>query len=190
MVALNAIVTSAIVLLTATLIYGPWQSVCTAYARQILFEKRDAIFDIAMEGRLSFESRDYRTIRAMLEKSIRFAHELTLPSFFFYWFMLIWRGHKFKKSALLEAIDRIRDDRTREEVRSLVKEAFDTLILMMIFKSPVAMLSLTILAIPLVAASFFKNAWAGARRLRDQSQELIQAEAENIGPELDQALPA
>src|SRR5262245_42077518 len=62
-------------------LYGPWQEVCTDIARQIIFEKRDAIFDLAHNGKLSFDSPEYGTIRSALQSSIRFAHELSLPRF-------------------------------------------------------------------------------------------------------------
>jgi len=32
------------------ILYGPWQAICTDIARQMLFEKRDAIFDLAQSG--------------------------------------------------------------------------------------------------------------------------------------------
>ena len=37
------------------LFYGPWQSVCTDVARQLMFEQRDKIFDMARGGMINFE---------------------------------------------------------------------------------------------------------------------------------------
>src|SRR5262249_31688305 len=116
--------------------------ICTDFARQIIFEKRDAIFDIADRGDLSFRSREYCTIRSGLEGMIRFAHELTLPSFVFFWMFSMRTVSKNEKPTLQQAIDKIGDDRTKREVRQLVDEASRAAALMMIMKSPITMISL------------------------------------------------
>ena len=59
------------------LFYGPWQSVCTDVARQLMFEQRDKIFDMARSGVIEFDSREYRRVRISIEQNIRYAHELT-----------------------------------------------------------------------------------------------------------------
>lgn len=111
--------------------YGPWQTVCTDWARQRIFESRDAIFDLASVGKLAFDTEDYRTIRSSLELSIRFAHELTL----FRFAVLSSRIKQRNVSELSQAVDRITDKETRERVRSLVDNALAAAVLMMGYKS-------------------------------------------------------
>jgi hypothetical protein len=171
--------------LLLVLIYGPWQEVCTAYARQIIFEKRDAIFDLAISGRLSFNDPNYRTIRALLEKSIRFAHEVTIPRLAFYYFELKRRGKSLDgPPELLKAVERIEDLETKKEVRRLVDAALNTLVLMAVAKSPAALLALMPVYIIVIVAHIGRSL---ARTLRDNSQAIIQIEAERVGSSLDLA---
>lgn len=125
-------------------VYGPWQEVCTDIARQIIFEKRDAVFDLARSGKLSFDSREYGTIRSALQSSIRFAHQLTWPRFVVMTVVLLAHGSRPEDNALSLAIRRIPDPVTRDQVETLVKQAYRALFLMMIAKSPV----LLVLALP------------------------------------------
>jgi hypothetical protein len=180
---LHALLSLALILLIGVLIYGPWQNVCTAYARQIMFEKRDAIFDMACEGKLSFNSREYRTIRALLERSIRFAHESTLPGFFFFWAMLALRGEKIQKPELQVAIERIADRETREQVQKLVYDAIDALLLMTIAKSPIAVVALVIFFIPLIVLVVIARVFV--RTVRAGAREIVQFEAERVGSVAD-----
>lgn len=128
------------------ILYGPWQEICTDIARQIVFEKRDAIFDLAHSGKLSFNSREYGTIRSSLQASIRFAHELTLPRFLVMAAGL-WTRHP-EDNDLSRAIRGIADPVTRNQVETLVNEAYRALFLMMVAKSPVLLLLVVLLLFP------------------------------------------
>lgn len=55
------------------LFYGPWQRFILDGTRQVLFEIRDSVFDLAADGELSFESEVYQSIRDMLNKMIKYA---------------------------------------------------------------------------------------------------------------------
>lgn len=128
------------------LFYGPWQSVCTDFGRQVLFEKRDVVFDLALEGRLEFDSDQYRTIRTSLEQSIRFAHELTLPRFIIFRWCLRFRARSNAQSNLFEAVQGIEDERVRREIAKLVFEAQIALFFMMFAKSPLTVMFAALLA--------------------------------------------
>jgi hypothetical protein len=185
MTAISSLITLAGIVGLLVLIYGPWQDVCTAYGRQVLFEKRDAIFDLAAKGELSFHDPNYRTIRALLEKSIRFAHELTIPRLIFYFVLLRKRRrNRDDKPELIKAVDKIEDAKTREAVRSLVIEALNALLLMTIAKSPLAMIIMVPCYVVVVLAHIGRSF---ARSVRDHSQTLIQIEAERVGSSLDSA---
>lgn len=183
---MNALLGLLILLLIGILVYGPWQNVCTAYARQIMFEKRDAIFDLAHAGKLEFNSREYRTIRTLLERSIRFAHEATLPGFFFFWGMLAWRGEKIQKPELQVVIERIADPETRMRVQELAYGAIDALLFMTIAKSPVAVALLLIFGVPLLALVLIASVVRRfARSVRAGAREIVQFEAERVGSVAD-----
>jgi hypothetical protein len=137
------------------ILYGPWQEICTDLARQIVFEKRDAIFDLAHSGKLSFKSREYGIIRSSLQATIRFAHELTLPRFLLMAVGLRTQGSHPEDNEVSRAIRQISDPVTRNRVEALVKEAYRALFLMMVVKSPV-MLLLFVVALPgLIVLRYF-----------------------------------
>lgn len=53
----------------------------TDVLRQALFELRDALFDEAMAGKISFQSPAYQATRTLLNGMIRFGHKLNGPNF-------------------------------------------------------------------------------------------------------------
>lgn len=66
---------------------GLWVLFCWAYRqyridlfRQRLFAIRDALFDAAREGRISFEHPAYRILRSMINGYIRFGHRLSFST--------------------------------------------------------------------------------------------------------------
>ena len=117
------------------LIFGPLQWVCTDAARQHLFHLRDQLFDLARAGKLEFASDDYRLLRSAFDKQIRFAHLLT----FFRFVMLIRTAKRLTTvpRSIDEAISRIADSETRAEVRRLVTQMNQTVVLMLVAKSPI-----------------------------------------------------
>jgi len=168
--------------LLLVVVYGPWQTICTDITRQILFEKRDAIFDLARTGRLSFESSEYGAIRSSLQAQIRFAHELTLPRFIFMAAALHFAGGLPKKSGLALAIERIRDPETQAEVRRLITQADRTLFVMMYVKSPTMVLLCPILLLVLmgvfVARRFNVFVARQFKELERRAAGVVQSEAE------------
>lgn len=172
----DAFVTLALLLLFAVFLIGPWREACTAFARQVVFEKRDAIFDLAADGKLSFTSREYRTIRASLEKMIRFAHDLTIYRFAWLSGAITATRKDDEASDLFLAIKSLPDPEVRDRVFRLVFEAHRAVLLMMLCKSPVLAVFGLVVLVPI----------GTLRRLRDtrrkvfrNSAELVQVEAEH-----------
>jgi hypothetical protein len=161
------------------IIYGPWQAICTDIARQILFEKRDAIFDLAQNGKLSFNSREYIAIRSSLQASIRFAHELTLPRFLVMGAVLLARGSRPEDNGLSRAIKEIADPTTRDQVESLVWQAHRTLLAMMFVKSPLMLLLLLplLLVVTLMILTRFRDA---AHAMERRAGGFVQLEADAV----------
>jgi hypothetical protein len=178
-----------VLLLIGAFIYGPWQAICTEFARQLMFETRDAIFDLAdHDSDWSFDNREYRIIRSGLERLIRFAHELTLPSMLFFW-VFVRSSIRNEKPELLRAVDRIPDNALRQKVSDLVNQALRAASIMMIAKSPITVLMAIVLAIALapgVLLSVGMRKCAGA--IFGKSQMVIQFEAERVGAVKDTAV--
>ena len=172
----DAIVSLTIILLLGLFIYGPWQSICTDYARQIIFEKRDSVFDLVESHDWSYDNREYRTIRSGLEILIRFAHDLTLPNLIFLWLFVPFNPRE--KLQLLRAIDRIQDAKLKAEVTRLVAEALMSASLMVILKSPITTI-LAVMSIPAIALSFGVRQFV--RSQLERSKIVIQFEAERVG---------
>jgi hypothetical protein len=161
------------------LFYGPWQAACTDYARQLIFEKRDELFDLAYNGKLEFSSPQYRVIRSSLEAMIRFAHELTWPNFAMLYNHARLNANNSKFTPTVsKAIDEIEDQEIREKVKHLVQESAVALIVMAIFKS--------ILFLPFLLV-FFVIQFCGYRipdlvrknRMIKRMVEAVQASAEH-----------
>jgi hypothetical protein len=157
------------------LFYGPWQEACTDFARQVIFEQRDKLFDMARFGKLDFNSKEYRTIRSNLEGMIRFAHELTVPRLIY-----TSRIARFKtddKNDLSHAIARVRDEAVRHEIIEIVGRVYVALIMMMIFKSIICVICLPFLVIAYLSSLAFGKVSSECRRYVMKTGELIQAEA-------------
>jgi hypothetical protein len=128
---IDALISLAMLIGFVCFFYGPWQAVCTDVARQLIFERRAALFDLARSGQLDFASPEYKAIRRSMEGMIRYAHELTWPHLWF-----IARGKPAEeKSAGRVAIASIGDEITREKVKSLLDESIAEVITMMAAKS-------------------------------------------------------
>jgi hypothetical protein len=164
------------------ILYGPWQEICTDFARQIVFEKRDAIFDLAHSGKLSFKSREYGTIRSSLQASIRFAHELSLPRFLVTAAGLRKQGSHPEDNELSRAIRQISDPVTRNQVGTLVNEAYRALFLMMVAKSPVMLLLFVVMLPGLIVLRYLpipgKTIQTRVREIEPRARGYIQLEAE------------
>ncbi len=170
----DAMFTILCVIALFAIIYGPWQSLCTDYARQKLFEKRDELFNLAASGKLSFDSKVYKETRLQIERNIRFAHELTLPRFL----LLSWLLNKNKRessvSTLMHSIHNIPDHETRTLVLKLMKSTSSTMLYMMFAKSPIAMFLSLFIAMPLFYIFGEKQAINVKRK---KAEQFIQIEA-------------
>ena len=99
--------------------YGPWQSLCTDWARQTIFESRDGIFDLARDGQLDFSSSEYSALRSSLNCLIRFAHEVTWVEFLTLYSALRKTGQIDQGSDLKQAIGSIANEKTDTKSRDL-----------------------------------------------------------------------
>jgi len=130
----DSVVSLTILLAAGCLFYGPWQGACTDVMRQLLFEKRDQLFDIARRGTLSFESKEYHEIRNSINSAIRFSHELTLPRLYY----LSFCTRKFDTAAdsdLKKAALTIEDPKLKNEIEQIIDHVEMIMILGAMVKS-------------------------------------------------------
>lgn len=172
----DAFVTLALLVLFAVFLLGPWREACTAYTRQVIFEKRDAVFDLAVDGKLSFTSQEYRTIRLSLEKMIRFAHDLTIWRFAWLSGAIEVTRKSDEASDLFLAIKAIPDEVVRDKVFRLVFEAHRAVLVMMLCKSPIVTFLGLVVLIPVGTLRRLRGT---RRKVFRRTAELVQVEAEH-----------
>lgn len=129
------------------LIEGPLQWVITDYGRHLMFEARDALFDMAREGRFEggFENEPYRILRGQMEKQIRFAHRLTLLRVIVLLIAVSRRGQHIR-SVSDQALTRIPSPEVRAEAKALVDKANQAALVMAAFKSPLVTIPLLVMS--------------------------------------------
>lgn len=114
---------------------GPWQWYCTDKARDRLFEYRNQLFDLAVDGKLDFESYEYRLIRSHIENMIRFAHQATWTRFLILAFSMKRIGISLTFNVIQEKINLIQDASVRSNVQHIYNSAARELLLMIVAKS-------------------------------------------------------
>ncbi|MBA1446613.1 MAG: hypothetical protein M3H12_07770 [Chromatiales bacterium] len=115
-----------------SLLYGPWQKLVTEYTRQRLFEIRDAIFDMAADGKFEFDSPEYLTIRDRLNGMIRYCHHLTWPRM-----LIISKGLRGSQEEPNMAFELIEDPDLREDIKKKELEALMIITTSVLLRSPV-----------------------------------------------------
>jgi hypothetical protein len=136
------------IFILCVMFYTVWQDLCIEYARHIIFEQRDKLFDFTFEGRLEFTSKEYISVRSFLNSMIRFAHSLTVTNFTF---MLLFSDiftNKRTDTNLYRAINEIRDYQLRSDIEKLIDKATVAIIIMMITRSLLCVLFIFIITIP------------------------------------------
>lgn len=132
----DAIATILILLALGYLWLRPWRELATSWTRQVIFECRDDLFDLARSGEIDFRSSEYRRIRSSLEMAIRFAHELTV------WKYIVLRNRiphaELEKSDLTEAMEAISTAATMAKVRAIIQRKNRAVLLMLVAKSPIS----------------------------------------------------
>ena len=132
--------------------YGPWQELCTDYARQMIFEQRDALFDIADADEIDFNSRAYRNLRRTLELHIRFCHEMTIWTFISLPFLVGKQREQLRDSAH-DAIDAINNQDLRKKLLRIYYDATLSMLMSMCCKSTLIIFTVVTLS-PVVLCVF------------------------------------
>ncbi|HHM05234.1 MAG TPA: hypothetical protein ENJ19_05770 [Gammaproteobacteria bacterium] len=104
--------------------YWVWQQYVIDSTRQQLFELRDALFDLASDGEISYDSEAYVILRKMFNTYIRFAHELNWIHVVAYMMLARQKRGEISRSALRveHLIKEILDRRARKKVEEMVAQ--------------------------------------------------------------------
>lgn len=121
------------------LFYTLWRDLVIDWARERLFAQRDALFDMAVAGKLDFEGQNYRDLRAFLNSLIRNAHRLSA-------FWMIYQSKPMaamsrRSRSVDEVLADIPDPDARREATALVHGAIRILLWRMALTSLVALLT-------------------------------------------------
>ncbi len=159
--------------------YGPWQTQCVDWARRKMFESRNAIFDMAADGKVSFDSREYRQIRLAIETLIRFTHHVSWPRLVF--FAISRRFIVDDRSSVQDVLDtrlgEIKNDSVRNEMVPHITVVKDALVYSFLSRSVVLMV---------VSALFMAALYLGVpiyvicKRLSDAIFDAIQRDAQAL----------
>lgn len=143
----------------ALIINGPWQWCMTDFTRGRLFELRDRLFDMAVEGRIEFSSPAYKAVRAEFNQQIRFAHDLSIWRFVA--FFSFARHLAAEPNATRKAIQEIEDAQVKADLSALLEKMGSAVILMMVLKSPtfliVGLILVLTVALPIKVCKYIKT---------------------------------
>jgi hypothetical protein len=151
------------------------RNLLTSMTRQLLFESRDALFDLATEGLIDFSSPEYRAIRGSFEKLIRYAHDLSLTQFLIFRWHMKRNEYVPQESELALAVRNIRNEETRRRVHELVSKAHNAMFWLMIGKSP---WTFYLFLFSLGLRKFARTMPIWIKRVATRAAETIQIEAE------------
>ena len=127
---------------------GPWQSILVDITRQRLFEARDSILIMAADGRLDFDSDNYRDLRHRLNMSIRFCHKAKFSRIAASIFVGDDNSERAPRTrSLFDIISSIEDESLRQELEEKAIETVGFLTTLMVLRSPF-LLILSMLLMP------------------------------------------
>jgi hypothetical protein len=165
------------------ILYGPWQRLCTDYARNAIFEQRDALFDLALSGRLAFGSEPYEAIRSSLNGLIRMAHRLS--AFELGLSMVAGRltGDRLSDAGLHAKVALIGDPGTRDDVTRVIAKAKHAALAMVLARSPgfVMFVLLPSAVVMLMRQGLRRTLDSGRRTLTGQIEHAMAVGSRSLG---------
>lgn len=141
------IVMTTYLVIVIVLIYGPWQRLMVDMARQRLFQLRDEIFDLAADGKISFDDPSYHEVRSAFNAMIRFCHVITWP------FAVASSQLVDKNMPPLRDLATKVPNEAREKVEDNLRAASNTLVLLIWSRSPILLAITAVVAPVLVVAT-------------------------------------
>ncbi len=169
---IGAILTLGLIAVGVVWFYGPWQTLCIDWARQRLFEARDQLFDLAAQGKMSFNSTQYVELRRGFETTIRFAHKVSWPRLLCFWALL---PSVEAKSSVVDALERISDPEIKKDVLRIIYKVAKAVTILLVSRS----LILLVIAVALYLVwQIHKQVGGTIKICADAVYELVQRIAE------------
>ena len=152
---IEAMVNSLFVLLSVGsviwFLYGPWQKLVVDSVRLKLFSIRDRLFLLAADGRIKYDSAEYKSARSSYNSLIRFAHDLR-------WTQLlatILSGYNPEPTA--SDIPRVWEKIENVEIREMLKRdwnyAIKQVVVLIWLRSPLLM-AITMIILPVIILEY------------------------------------
>lgn len=131
------------------LVYGLWPALLSRLAHEQLLAVRDELFFLAAEGKLGFDSNEYRQIWNTVNRTIKYCHNIT-------WLRFLLFRRLLKPEHRLDALETLLEDIRDDEVKALLKKQVHTTLfiagLVIWLRSPLlVLLSMPILPFVLMA---------------------------------------
>ncbi|MDE0256053.1 MAG: hypothetical protein OYG32_14775 [Rhodospirillaceae bacterium] len=125
-----------LIVLALTILFfaGPWQGFCAASSRRRLFELRDRLFSLALDGRIEFDDPAYRATRDWLNDRIRRAdgNVFGVPIAF----LIAHRGGVPRTRTLDDVFAQVEDRELRAELKAIHARAIRIRLEHMLIRSP------------------------------------------------------
>lgn len=151
----GSILSIVIITIIALLFYGPWQALCAGIARQLIFERRNLIFNFARRGDLDFDSKEYRDIRNSLNLMIRFAHQATVPRLLFI-YLCLYKKPINETSQLQTAASRVTNPKIQVELCRIINEVEAIMMFAAMCRSIYFWIFLPLVAVPAIIVWFLR----------------------------------
>ncbi len=136
------------IVLLAWFFYRPWRRLIVDISRHELLKIRDAIFLMAADGELDFNSQQYQDIREAFNGFIRYCHTFTLSKIIAAFFLL-----RHKRNPIAETLGQIKDEKLRTKLEAKWHEAAQISVISLMLRSPVLLLTM-MATLPIIGAVF------------------------------------
>ena len=113
----------------------PWQAFCTDIVRQRLFELRDRLFMLAVEGKMGFDDPVYVSFRNSLNNRIRYAERIVFGDLVA--FLIAFRGEVPEIRTLDDEIVALEDQELRSKLLAMQLESLQLQLVHVVIRSPV-----------------------------------------------------
>ena len=130
-------------------LYGPWQTACTDYFRQPLFEQRDALFDLADRKGIPFNDVAYVEARSTINAFIRFAHRISFSRLVLH--SRLNQALNNDEISLWPDLGDDWDQESRDTFAGITKAVERSMVGLMLLKSPVLWMAILLAGLLMVA---------------------------------------
>lgn len=150
------------------IVFSIWPKLVVDYTRQYLFEKRDYLFDLAVNKKLSFDSDEYKAARLILNAMIRMAEHATILNYARYDYILKKNRAKEGQGSHISFLMDKKD--TPEIIKKVLADSINSYNYLLVLRSPLIIALIPLFFIwALFRYSMNKKPFSDLKRKRDIS---------------------